>query len=194
MAADAGYHPRESIDTTFRQIVSPIPPEEFFRAIFEQRPVHIPGAPEKVEDIFSWAEFNRLLNMSKLWSDRSMKIVLDGQNLDLAEHGRVGQTREGYQAIMPHAEEITALLRRGATVYRVRSLGVRVDAAGDGPAVQTPGGSLPLKPEEESAALWILSRDYVDGVELEERFAVLGVDGLRDFLARLEQASVLDKI
>jgi len=40
--------------------------------------------------------------MSKLWSDRSMKIVLDGQNLDLAEHGRVGQTREGYQAIMPH--------------------------------------------------------------------------------------------
>ncbi len=105
-----------TIDTTFRQIVSPILPEEFFRAIFEQRPVHIPGAPEKVEDIFSWAEFNRLLNMSKLWSDRSMKIVLDGQNLDLAEHGRVGQTREGYQAIMPRAEEITALLRRGATV------------------------------------------------------------------------------
>ena len=398
-----------SIDTTFRQILSPIPPEEFFRTIFEQRPVHIPGRPEKVEAIFSWAEFNRLLNMSKLWSDRSMKIVLDGQNLDLSEHGRVGQTREGYQAIMPHGDEINRLLRRGATVildlietlspgvagvcaalqtatggvavcnaycswrahqgfmahfdntdvialhiegskvwrvyegrvdnaidveghnygsfspehhasakgnlldeiemkpgdvlylprgqyhealassdaslhlsfgigqptgidlitrllrtlpdeslfrenlphfdrpqahrehlraladrlhdilgrpalsdqirdwqrdramsersgrfnlpsrdeatvYRVRSLGVRVDTVGGEAVIQTPGGALALNPQEQSAAAWILSRDYVDEVELEERFAALGADGLQDFLTRLEQASVLDKI
>ncbi len=84
--------------------------------------------------------------------------------------------------------------RDDTTVYRVRSLGVRVDAGGGGLAVQTPGGALPLNPEEESAAVWILSRDYVDGVELEERFAALGADGLRDLLSRLEQASVLDKI
>ena len=51
-----------------------------------------------------------------------------------------------------------------------------------------------LKPQEQSAAAWILSRDYVDEVELEERFAALGADGLQDFLTRLEQASVLDKI
>ena len=78
--------------------------------------MHIPATGAKFEHVFSWAEFNRLLNMSKLWSDRSMKIVLDGQNLDLAEHGRVSQTREGNQAIVPDPEQIVLLLRRGATV------------------------------------------------------------------------------
>ena len=398
-----------SVDTTFRQIVSPVAPEEFFGGIFEQRPAHIPGAPEKFEHVFSWAEFNRLLNMSKLWSDRSMKIILDGKNLDLAEHGRVGHTREGFQAIMPDPEEINLLLRRGATVvldlietlspavagvcaalqtatggvavcnaycswrahqgfmahfdntdvlvlhiegskvwrvyegcvdnaidvdghnygsfppehhasakgklldeiemkpgdvlylprgqyhealassdaclhlsfgigqptgidlitrllrslpdeslfrknlphfdrpqahrehlralaerirdilsqsdlsdqirdwqreramnersgrfnlpsrdhttlYRVRSLGVRVDASGGGPVVQYPGGALPLEPREESAAAWILARDYVEMAELEERFGELGAEGLRELVERLEAASVLDKI
>ena len=398
-----------SLETTFRQIVSPVAPEEFFRSIFEQRPVHIPGAREKFEHVFSWSEFNRLLNMSKLWSDRSMKIILDGQNLDLAEHGRAGHTREGFQAIMPHPEEINLLLRRGATVvldlietlspgvagvcaalqtatggvavcnaycswrahqgflahfdntdvlalhiegskvwriyegradnaidmdghnygsfppehhasakgklldeiemkpgdvlylprgqyhealassdaslhlsfgigqptgidlitrllrslpdeslfrenlphfdrpqahrdhlraladclhgilsradlsdqirdwqrdramsersgrfnlpsrdqftvYRVRSLGVLVDAGGGHPVVQTPGGALSIEPREESAAAWIIARDYVERAELEDRFDGLGIDELQDLLERLEQASVLDKI
>jgi len=105
------------VDTTFRQIVSPVSPEEFFGAIWEQRAVHIPGEADKFADIFSWDEFNQLLNMSKLWSDRTMKIVLDGQkNLDLAEYGRTGQTREGYKVILPDPEQVTLLLRRGASV------------------------------------------------------------------------------
>ena len=104
------------VDTTFRQIISPVSPEDFFSAIWDQRAVHIPGAVDKFAQIFSWDEFNRLLNMSKLWSDRSMKIVLDGENLDPAEFGRVGQTREGYQALLPDPERVIPLLRRGATV------------------------------------------------------------------------------
>lgn len=105
-----------SVDTTFRQIVSPLSPEEFFASIWNQRALHIPGAVEKFQHLFSWDEFNRLLNMSKLWSDRSMKIVLDGQNLDLAEYGRVGHTRDGFQANMPNTEQTMQLMRRGATV------------------------------------------------------------------------------
>ena len=105
-----------SVVTTFRQLVSPGSPEEFFHGIWEQRAVHVPGTGAKFEPIFSWAEFNRLLNMSKLWSDRTMKIILDGQNLDLAEYGRISQTREGHQAIMPDPEQVLLLLRRGATV------------------------------------------------------------------------------
>ena len=105
-----------SVDTSFRRIVSPISPEEFFGTIWDQRPVHIPGPRDKFARMFSWDEFNRLLNMSKLWSDRSMKIVLSGQTVDLAGHGRVGQTREGYQAVIPDPEEVLSLLRLGATV------------------------------------------------------------------------------
>ena len=398
-----------SVDTTFRKIVSPVSPEEFFRAIWDQRAAHIPGATDKFTHVFSWDEFNRLLNMSKLWSDRSMKIVLDGQNLDLAEYGRVGQTREGYQAIMPAQEQVLLLLRRGATVildlietlspgvaavcaalqtatggvavcnaycswrahqgfmvhfdntdvfaihiegskvwrvyegradnaidveghnygsftpehharakgklleeiemkpgdvlylprgqyhealsssdaslhlsfgigqptgidvisrllrslpdesffrknlphfdrpqahrehlraiadriheilsqtslsdqvrdwqreralserygrfnlpsrdqatlFRVRSLGVQIDASAGAPVLRFPGGELPLKPEEEDAAAWILERDYIDESEVEKRFDTLGPDGLQDLLSRLEAFSVLDRI
>ena len=371
--------------------------------------MHIPATGAKFEHVFSWAEFNRLLNMSKLWSDRSMKIVLDGQNLDLAEHGRVSQTREGNQAIVPDPEQVVLLLRRGATVildlietlspgvagvcaalqtatggvavcnaycswrahqgfmahfdntdvfalhiegskvwriyegradnaidveghnygsfppehharakgnlldeiemksgdvlylprgqyhealassdaslhlsfgigqptgidvitrllrslpdeslfrenlphfdrpkahrehlraiadrihdilrqsnlsdqirdwqreralserygrfnlpsrdhailYRVRSLGVRIDVSVGAPVLRLPGGELPLKQEEEGAAAWILERDYVDVTELEEHFGALGADALRDLVERLEASSVLDKL
>jgi hypothetical protein len=398
-----------SVDTTFREIVSPVSPEEFFSGIWEQQAVHVPGTEVKFEHVFSWGEFNRLLNMSKLWSDRTMKIILDGQNLDLAEYGRISQTREGHQAVMPDPEQVLLLLRRGATVvldlietlspavaavsaalqtatggvavcnaycswrahkgfkahfdntdvfalhiegskvwriyegradnaidveghnygtfppehharakgklldevemkpgdvlylprgqyhealassdaslhlsfgigqptgidvitrllrslpdeslfrknlphfdrpqahrehlraiadrihdilsqstlsdqirdwqreralserygrfklpfrehatlYRVRSLGVRVDSSADVPVLRLPGGELPLEPEEEGAAAWILARDYIVATELEERFAALGPDGLRDLLGRLEASSVLDKI
>ena len=105
-----------SVDITFRQIVSPLTPEEFFGEIWEQRAVHIPGAADKFADAFSWDDFNRLLNMSKLWSDRSMNIILDGETMDPAEFGRPGQTREGYQAIVPEPDQVISLLRRGATV------------------------------------------------------------------------------
>ncbi len=104
------------VDTTFREIISPVSPEEFFGAIWERRAAHIPGAADKFTHIFSWDEFNRLLNMSKLWSDRTMKIILDGQNLDLAGYGRTGQTREGYQVTMPDPEQVMLLLRQGASV------------------------------------------------------------------------------
>jgi ribosomal protein L16 Arg81 hydroxylase len=114
--ADADDDSSVSVDTTFRQIVSPFSPEEFFAAIWDQRAVHIPGAADKFAHVFSWAELNRLLNMSKLWSDRSMSIVFDGKSVDLAEYGRAGQTREGYQAMMPDPEQIKLLLRRGATL------------------------------------------------------------------------------
>ena len=41
--ADAGEDSSTSVDTTFRQIVSPFSPEEFFGSIWDQRAVHIPG-------------------------------------------------------------------------------------------------------------------------------------------------------
>jgi hypothetical protein len=134
--------PNRTPVTTFRQIVSPVTPEEFFDGIWEQRAAHIPATGTEFEHVFSWAEFNRLLNMSKLWSDRCMKIVLDGQNLDLAEHGRVNQTREGYQAIVPDPEQIILLLRRGATIILDRIETLSPGVAGVCAALQTATGGV----------------------------------------------------
>lgn len=104
--------------------------------------MHIPGAADKFAKVFSWAEFNRLLNMSKLWSERSMKLVLDGENMDPAEFGRVGQTREGYQAIVPDPEQVLSLLQRGATVTLDLIESLSPSVAGVAAALQTATGGV----------------------------------------------------
>jgi ribosomal protein L16 Arg81 hydroxylase len=103
-------------DVSFRHLIAPVIPEEFFREVWGQRPLHITGAPDKFASLFSWGEFNRLLNMSKLWSDRSMKVVLDGRNLEPEEFGVPGHTREGNPANLLDPDKVTGLLQRGATV------------------------------------------------------------------------------
>ena len=50
---DADDDSSVSVDTTFRQIVSPFSPEEFFGAIWDQRAVHIPGTDDKFAHDFS---------------------------------------------------------------------------------------------------------------------------------------------
>ena len=103
-------------ETSFRQLIAPLTPEEFFREVWDQRAFHIAGDADKFSHLFSWNEFNRLLNMSKLWSDRTMKIVLDGRHLDAGEYARAGRTRERNQAMLPEPELVLSLLRRGATI------------------------------------------------------------------------------
>jgi ribosomal protein L16 Arg81 hydroxylase len=130
------------VDITFRELISPITPEEFFGSIWEQRAVHIPGAVDKFAHVCSWEELNRLLNMSKLWSDRSMKLVLDGEDVDPAEYGHIGQSREGLQAIVPDPEQVAALLRRGATVTLDLIETLSPGIAGVAAALQTATGGV----------------------------------------------------
>lgn len=64
---------------SFRTLLDPVSLEDFFSDVSGRRPLHVPGRRNKFADLFSWGEFNRLLDMSKLWSDRCMKLVLDGR-------------------------------------------------------------------------------------------------------------------
>lgn len=107
--ADAG-------SVSFRSLFDPFTSEEFFNNVCGRRPLHVPGPPQKFENLFSWSEFNRLLNMSKLWSDRSMKLVLDGRDVPPASYSVNGMTREGNRALLPEVPKVEALLRRGATL------------------------------------------------------------------------------
>ena len=103
-------------EISFRAVLAPLSPEDFFVRIWSRSPAHVVGDPGKFSSLFSWDEFNRLLNMSKLWSDRSMKIVLDGREVDPSEFCQTGQTREGTQAQLPNPRRVTELLQHGATI------------------------------------------------------------------------------
>ncbi len=101
---------------SFSTLLHPVTLEEFINEISGRRPLHVPGEREKFGEVFSWTKFNRLLNMSKLWSDRSMKLVLDGRDVPPADYSVNGMTREGNPALLPEPPKVEALLRRGATL------------------------------------------------------------------------------
>ena len=60
-------------DITFQKLLRPMSPEQFFAGAYGKSAIHIPGHVDKFAKVFSWDEFNRLLNQPALWSDRAMK-------------------------------------------------------------------------------------------------------------------------
>lgn len=100
----------------FRELLHPLTPEEFFGATYGQSARHVPGPENKFAEVFSWEEFNRLLNMSRLWSSNTMKMVLDGRDVAAGEFCEPGQSREGQGVLRPDVERVSQLLGKGATV------------------------------------------------------------------------------
>ncbi|MCH8835723.1 MAG: hypothetical protein IH925_07230, partial [Proteobacteria bacterium] len=79
---------------SYRDLLHPLTPEDFFDQYYGTKPVHIPGDAEKLARIFSWDELNRLLNMSRLWTGKSLKMALDGRNLQPEEFCYPGVTAD----------------------------------------------------------------------------------------------------
>lgn len=101
---------------TFRELIYPMTAEEFFTHAYGKLAVHIPGHAQKFVDTFSWEEFNRLFNQPALWSARSMKMVLNGRDLQAAEFCSPGHNREGVETMLPDPTKVASYVRRGATL------------------------------------------------------------------------------
>lgn len=80
---------------TFKDLLAPLSMDQFFRDHYERQPVHIPGNAEKSNRVFSWAELNGLMDMTTLWSEQSVNLVLDGKSLDPRTFCKPGALREG---------------------------------------------------------------------------------------------------
>lgn len=101
---------------TFRDLISPIDPADFFDNTYGRKALHIPGPPEKFAKVFSWEELNGLLGMSTIWTDRSFELALDGRLLRAEEYCYSGPNREGRRTMRPDLRRVRGLLRDGATL------------------------------------------------------------------------------
>ena len=101
---------------TIRNLFHPLAPEDFVERYFDKTPVYIPGKEDKFRHVFSWEECNRLLNMTTLWSDQTMKMALDGRNLTPSEFCVPGITRDGHNCMRPDSRLVAELLDQGATL------------------------------------------------------------------------------
>ncbi len=104
-------HITEGQILTFRELIAPVEPEDFFRDCYGKKALHIPGPPEKIAEVFSWKELNELLGMSTLWTDRSFELALNGRLLGPEEYRYPSANRENRPAMKPDVQRVWKLLR-----------------------------------------------------------------------------------
>lgn len=101
---------------TFKNLLSPVSAGEFFACASEGRHLHVAGNEQKFAGLFSWDDVNALLGMSGLWSERSMKVAMDGRDLDAAEFCLPGRNRDGQRVMRPDPRLVADAVGRGATI------------------------------------------------------------------------------
>lgn len=101
---------------TFRDMLAPVGAEDFFANHHDRKPLVVRGTSGKFDPVFSWAALNGLLNMPNIWTDRTVKIVLDGNVLAAQQFCRPAYGREGQTVLQPDPELVRHFLREGATM------------------------------------------------------------------------------
>ena len=91
-------------------------PEDFLDRHFDREPLHLPGAPDRFSEVFSWDKAAAFLDMTTLWSASTLKVVLDGKMVRPADYCVPEQTRDGAPVQQPDPARVQALIRRGATI------------------------------------------------------------------------------
>lgn len=116
-------------------ILDPLTADEFFRDYHGQKPLYLPGAPEKFAFMMSWARLNAMLDMTSIWSAASLQLFLDADQIAADRYCRPTIDRNGLQVMQPDPERVEALLRQGASL-------VCADIDGLNPGLKAVAGAL----------------------------------------------------
>ena len=101
---------------TFKDIIAPITPEQFFDEYFDKKPLYIPGNAEKYKSVCSWPQVNDMFQMVNNWSDQNLKIVIDTQTVQPNTFCEKTTSRDGVTTMRPQPEKVAALFQQGATI------------------------------------------------------------------------------
>jgi len=102
--------------TTFRQLLAPITPEQFFDEYYDKKALYIPGNVEKISDICSWDHINNLLQMVTNWSDKNLKIVIDAKTVQPSSFCERTVNRDRMGTMRPQPNKVAQLFEQGTTV------------------------------------------------------------------------------
>jgi hypothetical protein len=101
---------------TFRDLIAPVDAERFFGEVYRQRPLHVPGPPDKLVGVFSWIDLNAILRMTTIWSDHNCEVSLDGNTLRPEAYCYQGSNRDNVKSWKPDFAVVRTYLRDGATL------------------------------------------------------------------------------
>lgn len=100
----------------FETLVGPLGADRFFAEHFRRRPVHVRNGAALAEAAFSWAELDRLINQSSIWTADCLRLVLNGKVIPGEQFCAPVPGRHGGAVAQPVAEKLRALLAQGATM------------------------------------------------------------------------------
>lgn len=101
---------------TLQDLLAPIAPERFFAEFHDRQPLHIQGHPARFADVLDWAGINRLLDMSHIWTETSLKLVLDSAPVPPVQYSVKATSRDGASVLQPVAAKVQDWVRRGASI------------------------------------------------------------------------------
>jgi ribosomal protein L16 Arg81 hydroxylase len=101
---------------TLTELLAPLSPERFFSEYHDRQPLHLPGAAGKFAGVLSWRQLNRLLDMTHIWSSRSLQVVLDSTPVPPEQYCGRATSRDGDPVQQPEANNLRALIARGASL------------------------------------------------------------------------------
>jgi ribosomal protein L16 Arg81 hydroxylase len=101
---------------TLQDLLAPITPERFMAEYFDRAPLHIQGTPDKFAAVLDWAGIDRLLDMTHIWTEASLKLVLDSVPVPPAQYSTRATSRDGASVLQPVAAKVQDWVRRGASV------------------------------------------------------------------------------
>ncbi len=102
---------------TFAELLAPMTPEQFFAEYHDRQPLHLKGGAAKFASVLSWRGINRLLDMTHIWTSRSLMLVLDGKPVPAAEYCESQTARDANDRLMqPVTAKVREWVKRGASV------------------------------------------------------------------------------
>ncbi|MEM7171886.1 MAG: cupin domain-containing protein, partial [Pseudomonadota bacterium] len=101
---------------TFRELLAPISPEDFFKDYFGKQILHLEGPADRYSDIFSWQEMNNLLRMSTIWSSKTLELSADGHPFPAERYCYEGVSRDNEKIMRPDFDRVKQHLRNGASL------------------------------------------------------------------------------
>lgn len=101
---------------TLADLLAPMPPEQFFAEYHDRQPLHLRGPASKFAQVLSWRTINRLLDMTHIWTDQSLKVVMDSKVVPSAQYCIRAKTREALDGLQPDAAKVMEWVKRGASL------------------------------------------------------------------------------
>ena len=101
---------------SFDEIMAPLGAERFFAEYDGQKPLHLKGVADKFAEVMTWDKLNELLSQATIWSQSSLKLVLDKETIAAARYCAAAAGRDGGQVLRPDPDKVKEFLQRGATL------------------------------------------------------------------------------